>query len=88
MELIKLITVTNKSYPVNWAALSHLDGSLRFEVSAGDFAELYRVFTDPAETIPLARVFDASGTGSGGSTDLFRIERMQNGIVIGLRRPA
>ena len=88
MELIKLITATNKSYPVNWAALSHLDGSLRFEVSSGDFAELYRVFTDPAETETLTRVFDENETVFAGYTGRFRIERMQNGIVIGLRRPA
>ena len=85
--MLKLITATNKTYPVNWAALSHLDGSLRFEVSSGDFTELYRIFIDPAETITLTRVFDESETVFEGYTDLFRIERMQNGIVIGLRRP-
>ena len=84
--MIKLITATNKIYPVNWAALSHLDGSLRFEVTNGDFAEFYRVFTDPAETVTLTRVFDESETVFEGYTDLFRIERMPSGVVIGLRR--
>ena len=84
--MLKLITATNNTYPVNWAALSHLDGSLRFEVSSGDFAELYRVFTDPTETATLTRVFDESETVFEGYTDLFRIERMPSGIVIGLRR--
>lgn len=86
--MLKLITATNKSYPVNWAALSHLDGSLRFEVTNGDFAALYRVFTDPTETVTLTRVFDESETVFEGYTDLFRIERMPSGVVIGLRRPA
>ena len=84
--MLKLITATNKTYPVNWAALSHLDGSLRFEVSSGDFAELYRVFTDPTETETLTRVFDENETVFEGYTDLFRIERMPSGVVIGLRR--
>lgn len=84
--MLTLTTATNKIYPVNWAALSHLDGSLRFEVSSGDFAELYRIFTDPAETVTLTRVFDENETVFEGYTDLFRIERMPSGIVIGLRR--
>ena len=84
--MIKLITATNKSFPVNWAALSHLDGSFRFEVTDGDFAELYRVFTDPNETVTLTRVFDEGETVFDGYTDLFRIERMPSGVVIGLRR--
>ena len=84
--MIKLITAKNLAFPVNWAGLSELDGSLRFEVSGSDMATLYSVFSDPEQTVSLTRVFDEDRRTFEGYTRLIRLAQMPTGIVIGLMK--
>ena len=56
--MIELRTAQNYTVPVNWIGVSDFDGSLRFETPETDFATLFSVFSDPAHTITLTRIFD------------------------------
>ena len=86
--MLTIETAQGMSLPITWIGISELDGSLRFETSEPNMATLFSIFSDPEHTRILTRVFDENETVFEGYTDLFRIERMPSGIVIGLRRPA
>ena len=63
--MIKLRTATGAEFPISWIGVSDFDGSLRFEVLApADLPTLFTVFSDPAQTATLTRVYDVpAGTG-------------------------
>ncbi len=80
--MIRLITTSGRSFPIDWIGISDFDGSLRFEVLSGDMAELYRVFTDPAETQELTRVYDEDRKTFTGYTFFKGLEYMHSGNVV------
>ena len=56
--MLKLRTAKNTEIPITWIGISDFDGSLRFETSETNLAELFMIFNDPEHTICLTRVFD------------------------------
>lgn len=84
--MMKIITAQGLEFEVNWAAVSNIDGSLRFSVKNTNLAECYAIFSDREHTKKLTRVFDESSVEFENFVTLFRVEQMANGIVVGLRQ--
>lgn len=82
--MIKMVTAQGTEFEVNWAGVSELDGSLRFEVVGSEIPTLYGVFSDKEHTKVLARVFDEDRREYRGYTRIIRLAQMPSGIVIGL----
>ena len=80
--MLKLRTAKNTEIPINWIGISDFDGSLRFETTEGNTAELFRIFNDPEHTICLTRVFDEAEKDFEGFTFFKGIERMGNGCTV------
>ena len=78
--MMKLKTAKGTELPINWIGISDFDGSLRFETTEGNMAELFRIFNDPEQTICLTRVFDEAEKDFEGFTSFKGIERMSNEI--------
>ena len=56
--MIEIITATEKRFPVTTAAIGSIDGSLGISLPSTPLQEAIAVFTDPAETAVLTRVWD------------------------------
>ena len=82
--MIKIITAQGTEFAVNWAGVSELDGSLRFEVAGVALESLIPVFSDKEQTKTLTRVFDDDKREFVGYTRVIRIAQMATGVVIGL----
>ena len=82
--MIILRTNSNKEYPIEWVGISDFDGCLRFEVpeAADRMAELFSVFTDPAETEMLTRVFDEDERVFQGYTGFKGLDLKPSGSVV------
>ena len=80
--MLTLRTAKNYEIPITWIGVSDFDGSLRFETTETDMAELFEVFNDPEHTIELIRVFDEVGRAYEGFTSFKGIERMGNGNTV------
>ena len=80
--MLKLKTAQNYEIPITWIGVSDFDGSLRFETTETNMAELFTVFNDPEHTILLTRVFDETGRDYEGFTAFKGIERMGNGNTV------
>ena len=80
--MLELKTAKGTELPINWIGISDFDGSLRFETTEADMAELFRIFNDPELTICLTRVFDEAEKDFEGFTSFKGIERMSNGCTV------
>ena len=80
--MLKLKTAKNVEIPITWIGISDFDGSLRFETSETNLAELFRIFNDPQHTNCLTRVFDEAEKDFEGFTFFKGIERMGNGCTV------
>ena len=80
--MLRLKTAKNVEISINWIGISDFDGSLRFETSETNLAELFRIFNDPEHTICLTRVFDEAEKDFEGFTSFKGIERMGNGCTV------
>ena len=80
--MLRLKTAKNVEIPINWIGISDFDGSLRFETTEGNMAELFRIFNDPQYTNCLTRVFDEAEKEFEGFTSFTGIERMSNGCTV------
>ena len=80
--MLELKTAKGTEVPINWIGISDFDGSLRFETSETNLAELFRIFNDPEHTICLTRVFDEAEKSFVGFTSFKGIERMGNGCTV------
>ena len=80
--MLKLRTAKNTEIPITWIGISDFDGSLRFETTETNLAELFMIFNDPEHTICLTRVFDEAEKEFEGFTFFKGIERMGNGCTV------
>ena len=80
--MFELKTAKGTELPINLIGISDFDGSLRFETTEGNMAELFRIFNDPEHTICLTRVFDEAEKDFEGFTFFKGIERMGNGCTV------
>ncbi len=80
--MLKLRTAKNTEIPINWIGISDFDGSLRFETTETNLAELFMIFNDPEHTICLTRVFDEAEKDFEGFTFFKGIEKMGNGCTV------
>ena len=80
--MLELKTAKGTELPINWIGISDFDGSLRFETSETNLAELFMIFNDPEHTICLTRVFDEAEKSFEGFTSFKGIERMGNGCTV------
>ena len=80
--MLELKTAKGTELPINWIGISDFDGSLRFETSETNLAELFMIFNDPEHTICLTRVFDEAEKDFEGFTFFKGIERMGNGCTV------
>ena len=80
--MLKLRTAKNTEIPITWIGISDFDGSLRFETTETNLAELFMIFNDPEHTICLTRVFDEAEKEFEGFTSFKGIERMSNGCTV------
>ena len=80
--MLKLKTAKNYELPITWIGVSDFDGSLRFETTETNMAELFMIFNDPAHTVKLTRVFDEVGRDYDGYTFFKGLELMGNGCVV------
>ena len=80
--MLKLRTAKNTEIPITWIGISDFDGSLRFETTETNLAELFMIFNDPEHTICLTRVFDEAEKDFEGFTFFKGIERMGNGCPV------
>ena len=80
--MLELKTAKGTEVPINWIGISDFDGSLRFETTETNLAELFMIFNDPEHTICLTRVFDEAEKDFEGFTSFKGIERMGNGCTV------
>ena len=80
--MIEIRTAKHFSIPVNWIGVSDFDGSLRFETPETNLATLFSVFSDPAHTITLTRIFDEDEKTFSGFTAFKGLERMASGATV------
>ena len=80
--MIEIRTAHNYTIPVNWIGVSDFDGSLRFETPETDLVTLFTVFSDPAHTITLTRIFDEDEKTFSGFTAFKGLERMGTGTTV------
>ena len=80
--MLKLRTAKNTEIPITWIGISDFDGSLRFETTETNLAELFMIFNDPQHTNCLTRVFDEAEKDFEGFTFFKGIERMGNGCTV------
>ncbi len=75
---------TKKDYEIQivWIGISDFDGSLRFETTEQNLAELFMIFSDPEHTKKLTRIFDETGRDFEGFTAFKGIEKMGNGNIV------
>ena len=80
--MLSLETALGTVLPISWIGISDFDGSLRFETTAPDMAELFALFNDPDHTRVLTRVFDEDRKTFEGYTVFKGIERMASGNIV------
>ena len=80
--MLQLKTAQGFTLPINWIGISDFDGSLRFETPETDLAKLFSVFSDPAHTITLTRIFDEDEKTFSGFTAFKGLERMASGATV------
>ena len=80
--MLQLRTAQGFTLPLNWIGVSDFDGSLRFETPETDLATLFSVFSDPAHTAVLTRIFDENEKTFSGYTAFKGIERMGTGTTV------
>ncbi len=80
--MLQLKTAQGFTLPINWIGVSDFDGSLRFETSETDLAVLFSVFSDPAHTITLTRIFDEDEKTFSSFTAFKGLERMGIGTTV------
>ena len=86
--MLKVNTSKGYEIPVNWIGVSDFDGSLRFETPETDLATLFTVFSDPAHTAVLTRIFDEDEKTFSGFTAFKGLERMGTGATVIRLMPA
>ena len=80
--MLKLRTAKGIEIPITWIGISDFDGSLRFETTETNMAELFMIFNDPEHTICITRVFDEVERDFEGYTSFKGIEKMGNGNTV------
>ena len=80
--MLQVKTAQGLTLPVNWIGVSDFDGSLRFETPEKDLVTLFTVFSDPAHTITLTRIFDEDEKTFSGFTAFKGLERMGTGTTV------
>ena len=80
--MLKLRTAKNYELPITWIGISDFDGSLRFETTETNMAELFMIFNDPAHAIKVTRIFDEVERDFEGYTSFKGIEKMGNGNTV------
>ena len=80
--MLQVKTAQGLTLPVNWIGVSDFDGSLRFETPETDLVTLFTVFSDPAHTITITRIFDEDEKTFSGFTAFKGLERMGTGTTV------
>lgn len=80
--MLQVKTAQGFTLPVNWIGVSDFDGSLRFETPETDLVTLFTVFSDPAHTITITRIFDEDEKTFSGFTAFKGLERMGTGTTV------
>ena len=80
--MLQLKTAQGFTLPINWIGISDFDGSLRFETPETDMATLFSVFSDPAQTAVLTRIFDEDEKTFSGFTAFKGLEKMGTGSTV------
>lgn len=80
--MLTLKTAKDYEIPITWIGISDFDGSLRFETTETDMADLFMIFTDPEHTITITRIFDEESRNFEGFTVFKGIEKMSNGNTV------
>ena len=80
--MLTLKTAKDYEIQIVWIGISDFDGSLRFETTEQNMAELFMIFSDPAHTAKLTRIFDETGRDFEGFTVFKGIEKMGNGNIV------
>ena len=78
---MKLITNSGKEYLVNWAAVSNIDGALRFEIRNETLESVFLVFTNHSETSKLIVQDEEERTTYNDYTRFLTIDALYNGNV-------
>ena len=86
--MLQLRTAQGFTLPLNWIGVSDFDGSLRFETPSADLATLFSVFSDPAHTAVLTRIFDENEKTFSGFTAFKGLEKMAAGTTVIRLMPA
>ena len=86
--MLQLRTAQGFTLPLNWIGVSDFDGSLRFETPETDLATLFSVFSDPAHTAVLTRIFDENEKTFSGFTAFKGLEKMAAGTTVIRLMPA
>ena len=86
--MLQVKTAQGLTLPVNWIGVSDFDGSLRFETPETDLVTLFTVFSDPAHTITITRIFDEDEKTFSGFTAFKGLERMGTGTTVIRMLPA
>ena len=80
--MLTLQTAKKYELPITWIGISDFDGTLRFETTETNMAELFMIFNDPEHTVELTRIFDETGRAYEGFTAFKGIEKMGNGNIV------
>ena len=77
-----LLTAEAFEVPILWIGVSDLDGSLRFETTETNIAQLVSIFDNEKHTACLTRYFDTDAKDFCGFTRLKGIERMEGETTV------
>ena len=84
MESIKIITATGESYPIKWAGVSSIDGTLNFALIINiTISKAVRIFGKKESTIKLIKEFDGKNVEEyDGYTELTGINVNADGATL------
>lgn len=77
-----LRTATGKEFDILWDGPSTIDFTLRIAVVNSDMGTIFQVFSDPAETATLTRIWDGIESVYTGYTVFRGVDLQPNGEII------
>ena len=78
----KIRTATGKEFDILWDGASTIDFTLRIAVVNSDMSTIFAVFSDPAETATLTRIWDGIESAYTGYTVFRGVDKQQSGEII------
>ena len=80
--MYKLRTATGREFDILWDGASTIDLTLRIAVVNSDMATIFAVFSDPAETATLTRVWDGIESVYTGYTVFRGVDLKPDGEIV------